>query len=88
MPLQGRLAFYGRYAGEILSKHWRFATMYREYRRIHARALRAAVVVTDVAMMPVSDDEFASLEMYTATPATRIAVEKLRRHKRAHAPSG
>ena len=33
----------------------------------------------------VKDDEFDTLEMYTTTPAAKIAVEKLRRYRRAQA---
>ena len=82
MPLETPVAFYFRYATEIVSKHLRFAAMYFQYRRILRRASRGSTVSTDVAMTPVQEGEFETLEMYTATPATRIAVEKLRRYKR------
>ena len=77
-----------RYAGEILVKHLRFARMYWQHRRILRRVRSTQPCTCDVAMTPVQDGEFEEMQMYTATPATRIAVEKLRRHKRAHAPSG
>ena len=38
---------------------------------------------TDVAMTPVQDSEFEEMQMYTATPAAKFAVEKLRRRKAA-----
>ncbi|HEY3178343.1 MAG TPA: radical SAM protein [Casimicrobiaceae bacterium] len=88
MPLERPLVFYMRYASEIVSKHVRFAAMYWQYRRIRNRAMRADADATDVAMMPVKDEEFETLEMYTTTPAAKIAVEKLRRYKRAHAVPG
>jgi hypothetical protein len=88
MARESRFAFYRRYAGEIVSKHWRFAMMYRQYRGILRRALGAPAKVADLAMMPVQEEEFASLEMYTSTPAARVAVEKLLRYKRASAAQG
>jgi radical SAM superfamily enzyme YgiQ (UPF0313 family) len=83
MARENPVIFYARYAGEIVAKHLRFASMYAQYRRILRRAVRAAPSRPDIAMTPVQDDEFEALEMYTATPVTRIAVDKLRRHKRA-----
>ena len=82
-PRESRTVFYSRYAWEILSKHARFALMYWQYRRILRRALRCPPDATDVAMAPVRDDEYESLEIYTATPAARIAVDKLYRYKRS-----
>ena len=52
------------------------------------RAMRAGVDETDVAMMPVKDEEFDTLEMYTTTPAAKLAVEKLRRYKGVQPVSG
>ena len=88
LPLENPIAFHFRYAAEIVSKHLRFAVMYVQYRRILRRALRGSIVSTDVAMAPVQESEFETLEMYTATPAARIAVEKLRRYKRTQAVPG
>ena len=88
MPRENPLVFYLRYANEIVSKHVRFAAMYWQYRRILARAVRAGTDETDVAMTPVKDEEFDTLEMYTTTPAAKFAVEKLRRYKGVPAVSG
>ncbi len=88
MPRENPWAFYLRYASEIVSKHVRFALMYWQYRRILTRAVRAGTDPTDVAMKPVEDEEFDTLEMYTTTPAAKIAVEKLRRYKGVPAVSG
>ena len=88
MPRENPLVFYLRYANEIVSKHVRFAAMYWQYRRILARAVRAGSDPMDVAMTPVKDEEFDTLEMYTTTPAAKIAVEKLRRYKGVPAVSG
>lgn len=88
MPLQSAVSFYTRYAWEILSKHARFAALYWKYRRILKRVVSDSTAYTDLAMTPVQDGEFEQLEMYTATKATKFAVEKLRRHQRAHAVTG
>jgi radical SAM superfamily enzyme YgiQ (UPF0313 family) len=85
MPRENRVVFYSRYAMEIITKHVRFTTMYMRYRWILRRARRATAADPDVAMMPVQDDEFATLQIYSTSPATKIAVEKLRRHLRPHA---
>jgi len=88
MSLESPIVFYFRYVREIVSKHFRFALMYGQYRRILRRALHGSTVSSDVAMTPVQEDEFETLEMYTATPATRIAVEKMRRYKRRQSVPG
>ncbi|MCU0990800.1 MAG: radical SAM protein, partial [Xanthomonadales bacterium] len=85
LPLENPLAFYVRYAWEIVSKHLRFAAMYGQYRRILRRATSSPATRPDMAMTPVEDGEFDALEMYQTTPAARIAVDKLRRYKRRQA---
>jgi radical SAM superfamily enzyme YgiQ (UPF0313 family) len=81
MPLESPLAFYSRYAGEILSKHVRFARMYWQHWRTLRRVELDARTYEDAAMTPVQDSEFEEMQMYTATPAAKFAVEKLRRRK-------
>jgi radical SAM superfamily enzyme YgiQ (UPF0313 family) len=85
LPLEGRLGFYARYAAEVLSKHVRFARMYWQHSRILSRVKRDSTPYEDVAMTPVQDVEYEELQMYTATPSARFAVDKLRRRKAAHA---
>jgi len=82
-PLESPLAFYPRYAWDILTKHVRFARMYWEHRGILRRVLRDASAHVDVAMTPVQDSEFEEMQMYTETPAAKFAVDKLRRRKAA-----
>jgi len=86
--MESRTVFYFRYAREICYKHVRFALMYWQYRRILKRALRSTADATDIAMTPVQDDEFQTLEIYTATPAARVAVDRLHRYKRTQTVSG
>jgi len=87
LPRESPLLFYCRYATEIIGKHIRFAAMYVQYRAILRRARRDAAAEPDVAMTPVDDHEFSTLQLYSTSPATRIAVEKLRRHLRPSATS-
>jgi hypothetical protein len=81
MPLESPFVFYSRYAWEILSKHVRLGLMYWQHWRTLRRVERDPGSYTDVAMTPVQDSEFEEMQMYTATPAAKFAVEKLRRRK-------
>ena len=81
MPLESPFVFYSHYAWEILSKHVRFARMYWQHWRALRRVERDSQPYTDAAMTPVQDSEFEEMQMYTATPAAKFAVEKLRRRK-------
>jgi len=84
MPLEDPFSFYSRYAGELLSKHVRFARMYWQHWRILRRAERDSRPYTDAAMTPVQDSEFKEMQIYTASPAAKFAVDKLRRRKTPH----
>jgi radical SAM superfamily enzyme YgiQ (UPF0313 family) len=83
MPLESRLSFYPRYAWEVLSKHARLAAMYWRHRRILKRVECDTGSYHDVAMMPVQEDEFDELELFTATQAARSAVSKQLHRKAA-----
>lgn len=85
LPREGLLSFYLGYASEIASKHGRALNLYLQYRRILARALADSTAHRDVAMEPVQDGELEQLEMYTATEASKVAVEKVLRRRRAAA---
>jgi radical SAM superfamily enzyme YgiQ (UPF0313 family) len=82
--VESRAAFYPRYARDVLIKHARFARMYWQHWRILRRVQRDQRPYSDLATTPVQDHEFAEMEIYTATPAARFAVEKLRRRKAVH----
>jgi radical SAM superfamily enzyme YgiQ (UPF0313 family) len=83
MPLEGRLAFYGRYAWDILCKHIRFAGMYWQYRSTLRRVTRDATPFMDTAMTPVEEAEFQTLEIFSSTRGSKSVVEKLRRRSAA-----
>ena len=86
MRLESPLAFYARYAWEIIVKHARFVPIYLRYRRTLARVTRDSSPYTDAAMTPVRAAEYEDLELFTSTQGGRGAVEKLR--KRAVARPG
>src|SRR5208282_2457117 len=81
MPLEDPFAFYARYVGELLSKHARFASLYWQFWRTLRRVEQDSTPYSDVAITPVQDNEFTEMQIYTATPAVKIAVDKLRRRK-------
>jgi radical SAM superfamily enzyme YgiQ (UPF0313 family) len=77
MPLEGRWAFYGRYAWDILSKHIRFVGMYLQYRGALKRVVRDRTPYLDVATTPVQQKaELETLQMYTATRGAQTVVER------------
>jgi hypothetical protein len=85
MPRETRLAFYSRYAWEILSKHVRFAGMYSQYSRTLRRLTRDTTPYMDAAMIPVQEAEFETLEIFSSTRGAKPVVEKLRRRSAARA---
>lgn len=83
MSRENPLTFYSRYILEILTKHLRFAAMYWRYRRILKRVEKDPRPYTDAAIAPVRQEDFEELELFTASPAAKFAVEKLRRRSTA-----
>jgi len=89
-PVEGRLAFYTSYVWETLRKQVSLVLMYRRYRRILDRALRAAADRPDLAMAPVEAGEFGTLGLYTASTSSRSQADRhlrrlARRTERAEA---
>jgi radical SAM superfamily enzyme YgiQ (UPF0313 family) len=81
MALENPLVFYPRQAWEFAVKLLRFTRMYWQYRRILKRVEHDTGPYSDIASTPVQDEEFKQLELYKATPAAIVAVEKLQRRK-------
>ncbi len=79
LPLEGRFAFYRRFAWASLIKHVRFAGMYWQYRRILRRVLRDTEEHRDLATTPAQATELHSLELFSATRGGDVAVEKRQR---------
>lgn len=79
LPWEHPVLFYTRYGWEIVSKHLQYVWMYLIFQRAYRRVIKGAAPVTgDVAMQPVQVEELDSLEIYNATPAAKIVVEKLK----------
>jgi radical SAM superfamily enzyme YgiQ (UPF0313 family) len=76
MPVESRLSFYPRRVWEVLSKHARLAAMHWRFRRILKRVERDTASYPDIAMMPVREEEFDVLEIFTVTQSARTAVDK------------
>ncbi len=86
-PLEHPVLFYARYGWEIIIKHLQYVRMYLLFHRAYRRVLNGvASGEEDVAMEPVQASELDSLEIYHATPAAKIVVEKLK-SKTAKRPS-
>jgi len=86
-PRENPLAFYPRYAAELVSKHARLVRLVWHYGRIRKRLKRDphARSYRDQALTPVSETELDAFEMFSATDAAKTAAEKVRRDNRARA---
>jgi hypothetical protein len=82
LPREPVWQFYPAYALEFVVKHARVATaafgIYRIYRRV---AKDAQVPYTDQAMMPVSEGDTETLELFTHNQSAREAVDHARKVK-------
>ncbi len=80
LPREHPAIFYGRYAREMVRKHFRLLRMYLTYEGARRRATRTGshVPMRDVATEPVQATELNDLELFTVTAAARSAVEKVR----------
>ncbi len=91
LPRESALIFYPRYAGEIVSKHWRLARLILKFGAVR-RAIKKdphARAYMDQALAPVEKSELDTLEMFNVHDAAKAAVVKARREDeariRAHA---
>jgi hypothetical protein len=89
LPLESPLAFYARYAWEVVSKSARFIALARTYHKIRKRVESDAdrAHYRDLALTPATEDEVGKLEIFSATESAKQAVEKSQRLKahRLHA---
>jgi hypothetical protein len=83
-PIENPLIFHGRYVGEMLVKTARVLAMMWTYRRMRKRIDRDPdkLAYMDLALMPATERELQTLEIFSATPSARDAVAK-RRPRRA-----
>ena len=81
MPIENPFVFYPKYWGNLIAKHWKLGKAVLKYRRIAISLKRdpEARNYTDLALTPVIEDEFNSLELFTHTEAAKSAVTKIRK---------
>ncbi|TFG59714.1 MAG: radical SAM protein, partial [Nitrospirales bacterium] len=80
LPQENALLFYARYGWEIVSKHCRYVGLYVMFHRAYRQVVKGSPSGTvDMAMQPVQAEELDTLELFTATPAAQIVVEKLKK---------
>jgi hypothetical protein len=80
LGIESPLVFYPRYVMDLTWKHLRLASAvwrFGRFRRSLKRDPKAADY-TDLALTPVIDDEFDSLEMFNVSAAAKSAVVKIR----------
>jgi len=84
MPIENPLVFYRRFVWETLDKYTRFLVMTLRYLRILRRVEKdtSQPELIDVAMDPVRQSEWDTLDLFTATDAARTAASKAVRPKR------
>jgi hypothetical protein len=80
LPVESRFVFYPRYVMGLLYKHFKLAQAIWRYRPLAVKLRRdpAARHYTDAALTPVADEEFDSLELFTARDTAKSAVMKMR----------
>ena len=80
LPRESPLIFYPRYLGEIVTKAWRYWSIYRQHKTILKECLEAPDrwSYTDLAITPPHEEELDSLELYKATRGGEMAVVKKR----------
>ena len=80
LPLESPFSFYPRYWSELAYKHFKLAQAIWRYGRFR-RGLKHdpnASNYTDLALTPVVEDEFDSLEIFNVNAAAKSAVTKVR----------
>lgn len=80
MPLESPLVFYPRYLWEIISKSARLFWLAYRYDRIRRRVENDPMKLAyrDIAMTLPSDEELDTLEIFSATDATKTEIDKVR----------
>ncbi len=81
LPLENPLIFYAHYAGNMVVKYGRMLGIIWRFRRALKQVERESKLMPhdDIAMQPVIADNLDQFELYTATEAARVAVDKVRR---------
>ncbi|MGA2894073.1 MAG: radical SAM protein [Xanthobacteraceae bacterium] len=84
--LEPRWRFYPRYASEVIGKLVRWAWLYMRLRRVYLAIKRdpRRFDYTDLAMTPVSDDEFQTHELFRTDAAQSFVGQQQRLEKARH----
>ncbi len=79
-PIEKPVAFYGRYAWEMLVKAFQVLSMMRTYKRICKRVENDPnkAGYMDLALTPSNDEEWETLEIFSATQSAKDAVMRRR----------
>jgi radical SAM superfamily enzyme YgiQ (UPF0313 family) len=74
LPIENPFLFYPRYVADVLYKHFKLAQAIWRYRPFAKKLRRdpAARNYTDAALTPVADEEFESLDLFTASGASQF----------------
>jgi radical SAM superfamily enzyme YgiQ (UPF0313 family) len=80
LAIEGRMSFYGRYAWEVVSKHYRLVRLFLRYEAAHRRATRIGTPekARDRATEPVQATDLNDLQIFTVTAGARSAANKMR----------
>jgi hypothetical protein len=80
LPRDNPLVLYAQYFGEIVSKAWRYWSIYRQHKTILKECLGAPDrwSYTDLAITPPREEELDSLELYKGTRGGEMPVVKKR----------
>lgn len=80
LPVESPFVFYPRYVGNLVYKHFKLAQAVCRYYGLAYRLRRdpEARKYTDLALTPVVDNEFDSLEMFKTTDSAKAAAQKVR----------
>jgi pyruvate-formate lyase-activating enzyme len=80
LPKENLFLFYARYGWEIASKHLGYIGLYLKFHRAYRHVMQDSITgENDVAMQPVQVEELDTLELFTATSAAQIVVEKIKK---------
>ncbi|MDB5903033.1 MAG: radical protein [Betaproteobacteria bacterium] len=79
MPRESFFVFYPRYVWGVAATYVNFAVMYWQHSKIMKRALNTEATEEDVAMTPVQEGDFDTLELFTATAGAKAVVMKQRK---------
>jgi len=82
MPIEAPVIFHLKFLADLASKYARFSSMILRYGWLALKVSMssdAGASSNDVALMPTSDEELETLEIFTSTPEAREAVARARK---------